>query len=38
MRHMLIHGYYQINDEIIWYTIESELIPLRNKLIQLIGK
>lgn len=32
MRHVLVHGYYQIKDEIVWATIELELNPLRNKL------
>ena len=29
MRHILVHGYYQINDEIIWATIQSDLQPLK---------
>ena len=36
MRHILIHGYYQIKDEIIWATIETELMPLKSKLQKLI--
>ena len=32
MRHILVHGYYQIKDEIIWATIETELEPLKTKL------
>jgi uncharacterized protein with HEPN domain len=36
MRHILVHGYYQIKDEIIWATIESDLKPLKEKLSQLI--
>jgi uncharacterized protein with HEPN domain len=36
MRHILVHGYYQINDEIIWATIEAELKPLKSKLQKLI--
>lgn len=32
MRHVLVHGYYQIREEIIWATIETELQPLRNKI------
>jgi len=32
MRHILVHGYYQIKDEIIWATIETELGPLKAKL------
>ena len=37
MRHILVHGYYQINDEIIWATIETELKPLKSKLQKLIN-
>jgi uncharacterized protein with HEPN domain len=36
MRHILVHGYYQIKDEIIWATIETDLIPLKSKLQKLI--
>ena len=36
MRHILVHGYYQIKDDIIWATIETELIPLREKIVQLL--
>jgi uncharacterized protein with HEPN domain len=32
MRHILVHGYYQIKDEIIWATIETELEPLKDKI------
>ena len=35
MRHILVHGYYQIKDEIIWATIETELQPLRKKILKL---
>lgn len=38
MRHILVHGYYQINDEIIWATIETELEPLKGKLLKLLDK
>lgn len=31
MRHVLVHGYYQIKDEIIWATIRTDLQPLREK-------
>ncbi|MDO4703193.1 DUF86 domain-containing protein [Tannerella sp.] len=37
MRHVLVHGYYQIRDEIVWATIETDLLPLREK-VQLILK
>jgi uncharacterized protein with HEPN domain len=36
MRHILVHGYYQISDEIIWATIETELQPLKEKLNELL--
>jgi uncharacterized protein with HEPN domain len=32
MRHILVHGYYQIRDEIIWATIETELQLLKEKI------
>lgn len=32
MRHMLVHGYYQIRNEIIWDTIETDLLPLKEKI------
>lgn len=31
MRHVLVHGYYQIRDEIVWATIQTELQPLKDK-------
>ena len=31
MRHVLVHGYYQIKDEIVWATIKTELSPLREQ-------
>jgi uncharacterized protein with HEPN domain len=36
MRHTLVHGYYKIKDEIIWATIETELLPLKEKLSVLL--
>jgi len=36
MRHILVHGYYQIKDEIIWATIETELQPLKEKILLLL--
>ena len=37
MRHILVHGYYQISDEIIWATIETELQPLKEKISRLLS-
>ena len=31
MRHVLVHGYYQISDEMVWGTIQTELQPLKEK-------
>ena len=36
MRHVLVHGYYQIRDEIVWETIEMELQPLKEQIILLL--
>lgn len=36
MRHILVHGYYQIKDDIIWATIETDLKPLRSDLLKII--
>ena len=36
MRHILVHGYYQIKDEIVWETIKTELQPLREKISNFI--
>lgn len=35
LRHVLVHGYYQIRNEIIWATIERDLKPLKQKLEEL---
>ena len=37
MRHILVHDYYQIKDEIIWATIETELFPLNAKIELLLS-
>jgi len=37
MRHILVHGYYQIKDEIVWATIETELQPLKEKIFALFS-
>ena len=38
MRHILVHGYYQIKDEIIWETIETELLPIKVKVSSILAK
>lgn len=32
LRHVLIHGYYQISNTIIWNTITDDLLPLKVKI------
>lgn len=36
MRHVLVHGYYQISDEIVWRTIQTDLSPLREAIEKLL--
>lgn len=38
MRHILVHGYYQIKDEIIWATIETDLQPLKGNIEKLLSE
>jgi uncharacterized protein with HEPN domain len=37
MRHILVHGYYQIKDEIVWATIETELTPLKKEILKFLS-
>ena len=32
MRHVLVHGYYQIEDKFAWFVVQNELKPLREKI------
>ena len=36
MRHLLVHGYYTIRNEIIWSTIEHDLKPLYQKIKEIL--
>lgn len=36
MRHVLVHGYYQISDDIVWATIETDIKPLRKQIAGLL--
>ncbi|MCD4721760.1 MAG: DUF86 domain-containing protein [Desulfobacula sp.] len=38
LRHVLVHGYYQISNEIIWKTIENDLLPLKNKVLAILDE
>jgi uncharacterized protein with HEPN domain len=33
MRNFLVHGYYIVQNHIVWHTIKDDLIPLKTKLI-----
>ena len=35
MRHVLVHGYYRIKNEIAWKIIQKDLAPLREQIQQL---
>jgi len=35
-RHILVHGYYQINNEIVWRTIKNDLYPLKNSILAFL--
>jgi len=32
LRHILVHGYYQISLEIIWEIVQKDLLPLREQI------
>ena len=36
MRHVLVHGYYQIDPEILWETINHDLIELKEALLRYL--
>ena len=36
MRHILVHGYYQVEPSILWTTIKNDLPPLKTKIKQFI--
>ena len=38
MRHHLVHGYYQVNAEIIWSVIKNDLEPLRDNVKTLLSE
>ena len=38
LRHVLVHGYYQINAEKVWKIIQKDLLPLKDKIQMLYEK
>lgn len=38
MRHVMVHGYYQVNKETVWRVVEDDLPPLRRQISQYIDE
>ena len=38
MRHVLIHGYYQLNSKTMWLTINNDLPALRSEVVKFIAE
>lgn len=38
MRHVLVHGYYQIEPEILWRTIHKDLLPLKEQIKEYLSE
>ena len=36
MRHVLVHGYYQIDPEILWETVNNDLVELKTALLRYL--
>jgi len=35
LRHILVHGYYQLKPDIIWEIIQNEILPLKSQIQKL---
>lgn len=38
MRHNLVHGYYQVDPDVVWSVIQDDLIPLRDQVTRYIAE
>ena len=38
MRHVLIHGYYQLNSKTMWMTIKNDLPTLRSQVEKILAE
>lgn len=38
MRHILVHGYYQIDSRIVWVTVKKDLPELKNQIDKYLGE
>lgn len=36
MRHNLVHGYYQVDPDVVWSVIQDDLVPLRDQITRYI--
>lgn len=36
MRHNLVHGYYQVDPEVVWFVLQDDLLPLREQVTRYI--
>jgi uncharacterized protein with HEPN domain len=36
MRNVLVHGYFQVDDDLVWAVVEHELAPLEKELLSLM--
>ena len=38
MRHNLVHGYYQVDPEVVWSVLQNDLLPLRDQVTRYIAE
>lgn len=38
MRHILVHGYFEVDNDLVWSVVENELTPLRTAIARLAGQ
>lgn len=38
MRHNLVHGYYQVDPDVVWSVLQDDLLPLREQVTRYIAK
>lgn len=38
MRHNLVHGYYQVDPDVVWSVIQDDLVPLREQVTHYIAE
>ena len=38
MRHNLVHGYYQVDPDVVWFVLQDDLLPLREQITRYIAE